>query len=234
MRLCDSTKLSYSTFGLTNMAGSRSSVHGENHGEEDAPVTRAEFLELRNIVQEYRRRLDERLRASGDGVRHRQYPVAHEVQQRRHARGHDVVARGRVTTTQEVRQGGHARGHGVSSHGRDNAAPEVQQGCHARGRSCGTRQHNDDRPQSMTVVDGAAPVIHSPCSPKKLTPNVGISITTTVPTSKKHVPQITCEEESPQSKIPQLESDKKSKLSDSTRSEEECPLSKNTDNSNFF
>ena len=36
----------------------------------------------------------------------------------------------------------------------------------------------------MTVVDGAAPVIHSPPSPKKLTPNVGISTTTTIPTSK--------------------------------------------------
>ena len=78
----------------------------------------------------------------------------------------------------------------------------------------------------MTVVDGAAPVIHSPSSPKKLTPNVGISTTTNVPTSKKRVPLIPCEEESPQSNIPQLESDKKSKLSDSTKSEEECPLSK--------
>ena len=94
------------------MAGTALSVHGEDQGEEDAPFTRDEFLELRNMVLEFLRRLNERLRASGDGVRHQQYPVSHEVQQRRHDRGHDVVvARGRVTTPQEVQQGGHARGH---------------------------------------------------------------------------------------------------------------------------
>ena len=78
----------------------------------------------------------------------------------------------------------------------------------------------------MTVVDEPTPVIHSSCSPNKLTPNVGISTTTTVPTSRKHVPQIACEEESPKSKITQLESDKKSKLSDSTKSEVERPLTR--------
>lgn len=97
------------------MAGSTLSVHGEDQGEEDAPFTCAEFLELWNMVQEFRRRLNERLPRGGDGVRHQQYPVSHEVQQRRHARGHDVVARGRVTTTKEVQQGGHARGHGVAT-----------------------------------------------------------------------------------------------------------------------
>ena len=84
------------------MAGSTSSIHGENQVEEDATLTRVEFLELRSMVQEFQRRLNERLRAGGDGVRHQQYHVSHEVQQRRHARGHDVVARGRVPTTQEV------------------------------------------------------------------------------------------------------------------------------------
>ena len=76
----------------------------------------------------------------------------------------------------------------------------------------------------MTVVDEPSLIIYSPCLHEKLIPNVAILTTTILPTSKKHVPQIPCEEESPQSKIPQLESDKKCKLSDSTKSEEECPL----------
>ena len=209
------------------MAGSTPSVRRKNHGEGNCLATRADVKQLaNNILRAMERMLHECPPTCGDGVRHRQYPVTHEVQQRIHAQEYDVASRGRVTSTHEVQQRGHARGHGISSRGRDSAAPEVQQGCHARGRSCGTHRHNNNPPQSMSVVDGAAPVIHSPCSPKKLTPNVGISTTTNVPTSKKHVPQIPCEEESPQSKIPQLESDKKSKLSDSTKSEEECPLSK--------
>ena len=74
--MCDSTKLSYSTFGLTNMAWSRSSVHGENHGEEDAPVTRAELQRLENnLLQAMERMFHERPLAGGDRVRHRQHPI---------------------------------------------------------------------------------------------------------------------------------------------------------------
>ena len=74
----------------------------------------------------------------------------------------------------------------------------------------------------MTVVDEPNPIIHSPCLHVKLIPNVAILTTNIVPTSKKDLLQFPREVESPQSKIPQLESDKKSKLSDSTKSEEEC------------
>ena len=85
------------------MAGSTPSVRRKNHGEGNCLATRADVKQLENnILRAMERMLHERPPTCGDRVRHRQYPVAHEVQQRRHARGHDVAARGRVTTTQEV------------------------------------------------------------------------------------------------------------------------------------
>ena len=71
----------------------------------------------------------------------------------------------------------------------------------------------------MTMVDEPTPVIHSPCLHEKLIPSVAVLTTDIVPTSKKRVPLIPCEEESPQSKIPQLESDKESEVSESTKCE---------------
>mgnify|MGYP005837501357 CR=1 FL=1 len=105
MRLCDSTKLSYSTFGLTNMAGSTPSVRRKNHGEGNCLATRDDVQQLKNnILRAMERMLHEHLPTGGDRVRHRQYPVAHEVQHRTHAPGLDVAAWGRVTTTQVVQR----------------------------------------------------------------------------------------------------------------------------------
>ena len=54
------------------MAGSDASVHGEHHGEEGAPVTRAEFRQLQQAIG---RMLDERPPARGHRVPHRQNPI---------------------------------------------------------------------------------------------------------------------------------------------------------------
>ena len=40
-------------FSPANIVGSTSSIEGENQGEEIAPLTCAEFLELRIMVQEF-------------------------------------------------------------------------------------------------------------------------------------------------------------------------------------
>ena len=138
MRLCDSTKLSYSTFGLTNMAGSRSSVHGENHGEEDAPVTRADFQELRNMVRDLGRMFHERPPAGGDRVRHRQHPIdpLEEV-------GDENSVHAAVDGDLEDDNNSHG-GHVAAARGRGAAAHGGQRGGQLRGRGHGPRGHYYD------------------------------------------------------------------------------------------
>jgi len=116
------------------MAGSRSSVHGENHGEEDAPVTRADFQELQNMVRDLGRMFHERPPAGGDRVRHRQHPIdpLEEVGDENfvHAAvdgaleddnnsygGHVAAARGRGATAHGGQRGGQLRGRGHGARG---------------------------------------------------------------------------------------------------------------------
>lgn len=149
MRLCDSTKLSYSTFfSPTNMAGSASSVHGEDQGEEDAPITRAEFQELRNMVRDLGRVLRERPPAGGDRVRHQQHPInpLEEV-------GDENSVQAAVDGALEDDNnsyGGHvavARGRGAAAHGGQRGGP-------LRGRGHGPRRHYYDHHERVARGHG--------------------------------------------------------------------------------
>ena len=58
-------------FRLTNMAGESSSVHQSKH-DKDAPITRAKFRQLQNVMLEVQkateRMFDERLPLHGNGA----------------------------------------------------------------------------------------------------------------------------------------------------------------------
>ena len=122
-------KFPYPTFSPTNMAGSGSSVHGENNGEAEVPVSRAEIQQMQNgilqLQQTMERLLNERPPARGNGAPHRQDPIdPHGEASGENSvggaarRGHEDEFSNYGGDRWEVEDvGAAARGRGVAAHG---------------------------------------------------------------------------------------------------------------------
>lgn len=123
------------------MAGSNSSVHGENHEGDEQPVTRAEMQQLRELVQAMGQMLNERLPVAGGAGLHQPNPAAE------HGEAADENSVGAIANDDFHNQQdlGRGDGRGGGAHrGRGAAAHILQHGGGAHGRAFGHRVRFDD------------------------------------------------------------------------------------------